>query len=140
LHLHLRTVQRLSAAWVRVAQAAKVQVSTPKCQKCDKAVYPMERVNVDDVIFHKACFRCGECSKTLSLGTYAALSGTYYCKVRGQGKPSGACVSAVGLTVAVRWAGASLSLCAYICGWGAQPHYKQLFALKGNYDEVRRRD
>ena len=77
------------------AQASRFTVVNPKCKKCDKSVYPMEKVAVESDVFHKTCFRCGECNKVLSLGTYAAIAGTYYCK----------------------------------------PHFKQLFALKGNYDE-----
>ena len=46
----------------------------------------------------QACFRCLECNKPLSVGSYAALSGRVYCK----------------------------------------PHFKQLFKLKGNYDEGNR--
>ena len=56
-------------------------VTNPKCHKCDKSAFPMERIAVDAVIFHKTCFRCGECNKVLSLGSYAALKGVYYCKV-----------------------------------------------------------
>lgn len=41
------------------------------------------------------CFKCKQCNKTLSLGTFAAVSGALFCK----------------------------------------PHFKQLFRLKGNYDE-----
>ena len=59
-----------------------MSVGANKCQKCEKTVYPMERVAVDELVFHKTCFRCGECNKVLSLGTYAALKGVYYCKVR----------------------------------------------------------
>lgn len=53
----------------------------------------MERIVADEKVFHKNCMKCKQCSKTLSLGNYAALNGVYYCK----------------------------------------PHFKQLFAAKGNY-------
>ncbi|KAI8803472.1 hypothetical protein BJ742DRAFT_500840 [Cladochytrium replicatum] len=65
------------------------------CTICNKTVYPMDRLNADDKIFHKTCLRCGHCKKVLSLGNYAALNGVFYCK----------------------------------------PHFKQLFALKGNYSD-----
>ena len=52
-------------------------------------------VQADEKIYHKKCFKCSECSKILSTGTYAALQGKIFCK----------------------------------------PHFKQLFKLKGNYDE-----
>eukprot|EP01137_Pigoraptor_chileana_P010225 Opistho-2@59527 len=66
-----------------------------KCTVCEKTVYPMERISADEKVFHKTCFKCSECQKTLSLGNYSAIGGVYYCK----------------------------------------PHFKQLFKLKGNYDE-----
>jgi len=66
-----------------------------KCMVCTKTVYPMEKIECDGCVFHKTCFKCKTCSRTLGLGSYAALQGVYYCK----------------------------------------PHLKQLFQLKGNYDE-----
>jgi len=69
--------------------------NSTKCQVCTKSVYPMEKLEVDGLVFHKSCLKCETCKRTLSLGTYAALQGKYYCK----------------------------------------PHLKQLFKLKGNYDE-----
>ena len=59
----------------------------------------MEEVRVDSttgaLVLHTWCFRCHECNGKLSLGSYAAVGGTVFCK----------------------------------------PHFKQLFSLKGNYDE-----
>lgn len=66
-----------------------------KCQVCNKTVYPMEKLEADKHIYHKFCFKCKTCNRTVSLGNYAALEGDIYCK----------------------------------------PHLKQLFKLKGNYDE-----
>ncbi|XP_064400603.1 LIM domain and actin-binding protein 1-like [Halichondria panicea] len=66
-----------------------------ECATCGKVVYVMERLEADKVVYHKTCFKCVVCKKTLSTGTYAALQGSTYCKV----------------------------------------HFKQLFKIKGNYDE-----
>ncbi|EGD74873.1 LIM-type zinc finger-containing protein [Salpingoeca rosetta] len=66
-----------------------------KCGVCNQAVYAMERLEADKIVYHKKCFRCAECNKAVSLGSFAALHGKVYCK----------------------------------------PHFKQLFKLKGNYDE-----
>jgi hypothetical protein len=65
------------------------------CTICSKTVYQLEQVTIDEKPMHKTCLRCVHCQKILSAGTYAAVSGKYYCK----------------------------------------PHFKQLFALKGNYSE-----
>jgi len=51
-----------------------------KCQVCAKSVYPMEKLEVDGLVFHKLCLKCETCKRTLSLSTYAALEGRFYCK------------------------------------------------------------
>ncbi|TRY85536.1 hypothetical protein DNTS_033068 [Danionella cerebrum] len=49
------------------------------CSACLKAVYPMERMAADKLIFHKTCFCCKYCKKKLSLQSYAPLYGEFYC-------------------------------------------------------------
>jgi len=79
-------------------------VSQPleKCGGCNQTVYQTEKVMLEfgDATkekkpYHKACVRCKQCNKALSITEYVSLDGKIYCK----------------------------------------PHYKQLFATKGNYDE-----
>ncbi|XP_069490222.1 LIM domain-containing protein 2 [Ambystoma mexicanum] len=50
------------------------------CATCQKTVYPMERLVADKLIFHNSCFCCKHCNTKLSLGSYAALHGEFYCK------------------------------------------------------------
>lgn len=50
------------------------------CASCEKTVYPMERLVANNLIFHAACFCCKHCNTKLSLGSYAALQGEFYCK------------------------------------------------------------
>ncbi|PKU29635.1 lim domain-containing protein 2 [Limosa lapponica baueri] len=50
------------------------------CTACQKTVYPMERLVADKFVFHNACFCCKHCHTKLSLGSYAALHGEFYCK------------------------------------------------------------
>ncbi|XP_073539184.1 LIM domain-containing protein 2 isoform X2 [Phyllobates terribilis] len=50
------------------------------CSSCQTTVYPMERLVADKHIFHNRCFCCKHCSTKLSLGSYAALHGEFYCK------------------------------------------------------------
>ncbi|XP_043911132.1 LIM domain-containing protein 2 [Protopterus annectens] len=50
------------------------------CASCGKTVYPMERLVADKQIFHNSCFCCKHCNTKLSLGSYAALHGEFYCK------------------------------------------------------------
>jgi hypothetical protein len=51
-----------------------------RCSKCTKIVYPMERLCANEVVFHKACFRCQVCDRTLKLTAYAFLDGKFYCE------------------------------------------------------------
>jgi len=60
------------ARWTPVAQ--------PKCLVCDKSVYENEKLTADGKTWHKTCFRCKHCKKVLSLGNYAAVSDTVFCK------------------------------------------------------------
>jgi len=41
----------------------------------------MEKLTVDEVMFHDACFRCVQCNSKLSLGKFARdqKSGKYLC-------------------------------------------------------------
>ncbi|NXF85434.1 LIMA1 protein, partial [Eubucco bourcierii] len=50
------------------------------CVGCQKTVYPMERLFANKQVFHISCFRCSYCNSKLSLGTYASLRGSIYCK------------------------------------------------------------
>ncbi|XP_067935410.1 xin actin-binding repeat-containing protein 2-like isoform X2 [Watersipora subatra] len=59
---------------------APFKVQVDKCANCQKTVYPLEEVLVDTLHFHKSCFRCTTCNRTLSTGSYASLDGSYFCK------------------------------------------------------------
>ncbi|XP_054834976.1 LIM domain and actin-binding protein 1 [Eublepharis macularius] len=50
------------------------------CFACKKTVYPMERLFANQQIYHISCFRCSYCNSKLTLGTYASLHGSIYCK------------------------------------------------------------
>ena len=36
-----------------------------KCAVCGKVVYAMEKLDVDKITYHKVCFKCSVCKKTL---------------------------------------------------------------------------
>nr|XP_060620008.1 LIM domain and actin-binding protein 1 isoform X1 [Anolis sagrei ordinatus]XP_060620010.1 LIM domain and actin-binding protein 1 isoform X1 [Anolis sagrei ordinatus]XP_060620011.1 LIM domain and actin-binding protein 1 isoform X1 [Anolis sagrei ordinatus]XP_060620012.1 LIM domain and actin-binding protein 1 isoform X1 [Anolis sagrei ordinatus] len=50
------------------------------CVACKKTVYPMERLLANQQVYHISCFRCSYCNSKLTLGTYASLHGSIYCK------------------------------------------------------------
>uniref|UniRef100_A0A8C4WZC5 LIM zinc-binding domain-containing protein n=1 Tax=Eptatretus burgeri TaxID=7764 RepID=A0A8C4WZC5_EPTBU len=50
------------------------------CVICNKTVYPMDRLMANERIYHRPCFRCSHCSRTLSIGKFASLHGNVYCK------------------------------------------------------------
>uniref|UniRef100_A0A8C6SF54 LIM zinc-binding domain-containing protein n=1 Tax=Neogobius melanostomus TaxID=47308 RepID=A0A8C6SF54_9GOBI len=55
-------------------------VGRETCYACVKTVYPLERLAVQQQVYHKSCFKCLHCSTKLSLGNYASLHGNVYCK------------------------------------------------------------
>jgi len=62
------------------------QSSTPssnqlKCAACEKTVYVVEQIMIDDKAFHKSCLKCSHCQVVLKLGNYASLEGTYFVHI-----------------------------------------------------------
>ncbi|XP_002156849.1 LIM and SH3 domain protein 1 [Hydra vulgaris] len=51
----------------------------PKCYRCEKTVYPVEKLNCLDKIWHKGCFNCEVCHMTLSMKTYQGYEKLPYC-------------------------------------------------------------
>jgi len=51
------------------------------CEECHKKVYLVEKLVVDDSLFHAACFRCNKCQGQLSLTNFARCmkTGKYLC-------------------------------------------------------------
>ncbi|KAA8585433.1 hypothetical protein FQN60_004127 [Etheostoma spectabile] len=62
------------------AQSFSFKTQKEVCSSCEKAVYPMERLVANNLVFHSTCFCCKHCNAKLSLGTFAALQGEFYCK------------------------------------------------------------
>jgi len=55
------------------------KVQSVKCQICEESVYPLEKLEVEKLTFHKTCFRCCKCKKTLSLGNFKKSDNNIYC-------------------------------------------------------------
>ncbi|KAJ4964173.1 hypothetical protein NE237_024112 [Protea cynaroides] len=54
--------------------------TTQKCKACEKTVYLVDQLTVDNKVYHKACFRCHHCKGTLKLSNYSSFEGVLYCK------------------------------------------------------------
>lgn len=50
------------------------------CGVCDKVVYPVDRVKIDDQILHAGCFRCSQCRSKLKLSNFASSNGKFFCQ------------------------------------------------------------
>jgi len=59
---------------------AKAGSKTEKCDVCQKTVYHMEKVSLENKIFHENCFKCAHCKKKLTPGTYTSIENSFYCK------------------------------------------------------------
>ncbi|KAH0465685.1 hypothetical protein IEQ34_005788 [Dendrobium chrysotoxum] len=54
--------------------------TTQKCTACGKTVYWVDQLVADNRFFHKTCFRCHHCKRTLKLSDYSSFEGVLYCK------------------------------------------------------------
>ena len=53
---------------------------TVKCPKCNKSVYAAEEILAAGGHWHKTCFTCAMCNKSLDSHTVAEHEGMVYCK------------------------------------------------------------
>ncbi|KAJ8389924.1 hypothetical protein AAFF_G00112090 [Aldrovandia affinis] len=53
----------------------------PLCGRCDRIVYPTEKVNCLDKYWHKGCFSCDVCKMTLNMKNYKGFDKRPYCSV-----------------------------------------------------------
>uniref|UniRef100_H2ZJQ5 LIM zinc-binding domain-containing protein n=1 Tax=Ciona savignyi TaxID=51511 RepID=H2ZJQ5_CIOSA len=51
----------------------------PSCARCKKTVYPVEKLNCLDKIWHKSCFSCEICGIKLCMTTYKGYNKLPYC-------------------------------------------------------------
>ncbi|XP_043265826.1 xin actin-binding repeat-containing protein 2 isoform X10 [Colletes gigas] len=65
---------------VKVNRFVEIQAScTDVCESCEKKVYPLEKVETNNKIFHKQCFRCLHCNCVLRMDTFTLNNGKLYC-------------------------------------------------------------
>ncbi|TPX33562.1 hypothetical protein SeMB42_g07447 [Synchytrium endobioticum] len=57
------------------------QLNVPTCPICKNNVYPVESITVNHHSFHKGCFKCTTCKRTLGVGNYTLMPNTtsLYC-------------------------------------------------------------
>ncbi|KAK4341278.1 hypothetical protein RND71_039779 [Anisodus tanguticus] len=54
--------------------------TTQKCSACEKTVYLVDRLDADNRIYHKACFKFYHCKSTLKLSNFNSFEGVIYCR------------------------------------------------------------
>ncbi|KAJ6659328.1 hypothetical protein lerEdw1_019199, partial [Lerista edwardsae] len=59
----------------------QVAAEKEECAFCSKPVYSAERMVIQNVPLHRACFYCKSCGRKLSLLNYTTFRGEFYCKV-----------------------------------------------------------
>ncbi|CAF1419974.1 unnamed protein product [Rotaria magnacalcarata] len=50
------------------------------CPRCQKTVYPAEKLAACSAAWHKGCFKCKTCNSILTLASYKDFSLDIYCK------------------------------------------------------------
>ncbi|KAJ7984419.1 hypothetical protein DPEC_G00354650 [Dallia pectoralis] len=53
----------------------------PLCGRCNKMVYPTEKVNCLDKYWHKGCFSCEVCKMTLNMKNYQGFDKKPFCSM-----------------------------------------------------------
>lgn len=83
--------------------SAETNVNHPfdLCYECGKRIYAVDRMSTGDRVYHKSCFRCATCHRTLLPGNFASLDGVILCRPHyiEQFRLSGACLSRPNHTV-----------------------------------------
>uniref|UniRef100_A0A914VUY1 LIM zinc-binding domain-containing protein n=1 Tax=Plectus sambesii TaxID=2011161 RepID=A0A914VUY1_9BILA len=79
-------IQRSDADKKRVQKAfnkkSVTEEDVPKeCVICGKVVYPVEKVFANKRLYHKACFKCSKCNKSLTATNFNSHEGALLCKV-----------------------------------------------------------
>ncbi|XP_066598477.1 uncharacterized protein [Prorops nasuta] len=65
---------------VKVNRFVEIQATCMDiCESCQKKVYPLEKVETSNKIFHKQCFRCLQCNCILRMDTFTLNNGKLYC-------------------------------------------------------------
>ncbi|XP_071716961.1 pollen-specific protein SF3-like [Rutidosis leptorrhynchoides] len=54
--------------------------TTQKCDVCEKTVYLVDKLVANQRVYHKACFRCHHCNRTLKLSNFNSFDGVVYCR------------------------------------------------------------
>ena len=63
------------------AARATAALTRSACERCGKAAYPIESVDVDGKKWHRGgCFKCATCGVALSLTTFVKFDGELYCR------------------------------------------------------------
>lgn len=57
-----------------------IRSKTNRCVICNKAAYPTESIKVDQLTYHKRCFKCEHCKCRLTMGGFAMINTNAYCK------------------------------------------------------------
>uniref|UniRef100_A0A671QIL5 LIM domain containing 2 n=1 Tax=Sinocyclocheilus anshuiensis TaxID=1608454 RepID=A0A671QIL5_9TELE len=79
-HCSVQFIRSFSLIRPNTERSFSFKTQKETCASCEKTVYPMERLVANNLIFHNTCFCCKHCNTKLSLGSYAALQGEFYCK------------------------------------------------------------
>ncbi|XP_011871606.1 PREDICTED: LIM domain and actin-binding protein 1 isoform X8 [Vollenhovia emeryi] len=65
---------------VKVNRFVEIQTTCAEvCESCEKKVYPLEKIETNNKIFHKQCFRCLQCNCILRMDSFTLNNGKLYC-------------------------------------------------------------
>jgi uncharacterized CHY-type Zn-finger protein len=61
------------------SEKTEVKTKNAKCFTCNDTVYPIDKIEVNEKIYHKNCVKCAQCKKVLDLSSFRKHEEVFYC-------------------------------------------------------------
>jgi cysteine/glycine-rich protein len=71
--------QKQADAGTRPGEAPSRFGGAPECPVCTRRVYKAEKVEYDDMAYHKKCFKCQKCNSFVTVSSATSLNGRLLC-------------------------------------------------------------
>ncbi|CEF59514.1 Zinc finger, LIM-type domain-containing protein [Strongyloides ratti] len=78
---NLKKVTSTSKMFNKISNLSNIDfsVKSKHCKRCNNVVYEAEKVSTAGSVWHKTCFRCYTCLKSLQLGQISERNNEIYC-------------------------------------------------------------
>jgi cysteine/glycine-rich protein len=60
-------------------QTVTIKTKQSKCHICNEQVFQIDKIEIENLQFHKVCFKCCDCNKNLTLNDFRKFNEKIYC-------------------------------------------------------------